>query len=280
MSARPQQRPSRLARSVAIAAAILFTSVGLAAAHDMFIKPTRFFAPENSEVRLRLLNGTFVLSENAIARNRLADASYISPRGRVQLDTTEWGVRGDTSTFHIHTREAGTYVVGVSTKPSEIDLSGDDFNLYLESDGIPDVLAARRRDGELGVAVRERYHKHVKSLIQVGTARSDLYSRAMGYPAELIPIENPYTLRPGATIQLRVLVDGRPVANQLVQYGGESSNGTRFAQQDARSDANGIVRVPLATAGAWYVKFIHMARLTSGPVNYESKWASLTFEVR
>ncbi len=181
------------ARAIRVAALVLVLSIAsasIAFAHDMFLKPTRYFAPENVEVRVRVLNGTFTKSENSIARDRLADASVLTPRGRTKIDTAEWSVRGDTSTFHIHTRTAGTYVIGASTKPSEIDLSADDFNLYLADDGIPDVLEARRRAGELQKPARERYHKHVKAFVQVGDARSDLYATPMGYPAELMPLEN------------------------------------------------------------------------------------------
>lgn len=258
----------------------LVVSAGLAQAHDMFVKPTRYFAPENAEVRVRVLNGTFTKSENSIARNRLADASVLTPRGRIRLDTAEWGVRGDTSTFHIHTRSAGTYVIGVSTKPSEIDLSGEDFNLYLEEDGIPDVLEARRRAGELAKAVRERYHKRVKAFVQVGEARSDLYATPMGYPAELIPLENPYSLAKGATLRVRTLVDGKPAANQYVLYGGTGAADASFEQKSVRSDAAGVAQIPLATAGTWYVKFINMARVGRDGVDYESKWATITFQVR
>lgn len=277
-SSRPR-RPRRTAAVVVVS--LLMASASLAAAHDMFVKPTRYFAPENAEVRARLLNGTFSKSENSIARNRLADASFLTPRGRIRLDTAEWGVKGDTSTFHIHTRGAGTYVIGVSTKASVIDLSADDFNLYLQEDGIPDALEARKKTGELNKPARERYHKHVKALVQVGAARSDLYATPMGYPAELIPTQNPYTLQAGATLRVKTLVDGRPAANQYVLYGGEQPNGKgAMEQKSTRSDAQGVASIPLRQAGVYYVKFINMAKLARDSVDYESKWATLTFEVR
>lgn len=279
-SAPSSSRVRRIAPA-AVAVGLLFASVTLAAAHDMFVKPTRFFAPENGEVRVRLLNGTFSKSENSIARKRLGDASVLTPRGRVKLDTAEWGVKGDTSTFHIHTRDAGTYVIGVSTKPSRIDLSADDFNLYLQDDGIPDVLEARKKAGELNKPAKERYHKHVKALVQVGTTRSNHYATAMGYPAELIPMENPYTLQKGATLRVKTLVDGKPAGNQYVLYGGELPNGgAGMEQKNTRSDAQGIASIPLSQAGVYYVKFINMTKVQKDTVDYESKWATLTFEVR
>lgn len=283
MSRSPRVDHSRMPgslRTPAITLTLLLTAVTAAAAHDMFLKPTRHFAPENAEVRIRVLNGTFVRSENSIARNRLADLSVVSPTRRSSLDTAEWSVTGDTSTFHIHTRGAGTYVVGVSTKASVIELSGDDFNLYLKDDGIPDMLEARTRAGELNKPARERYSKHVKTLIQVGQARSAHYATVMGYPAELVPLENPYSLSTGGTLRVRTLVDGKPAGNQYVLYGGQTASDAGIEQKNTRSNAEGIASIPLSQGGTWYVKFINMVPVRGDSVTHESKWATITFQVR
>jgi len=249
-------------------------------AHDMFVKPTPFFAPADGEVHVRLLNGTFTWSEKAIARHRIADASMLTPVGRMPLDTAEWDVDGDASAFPVHTQDDGTYVIGVSLKPNQIELAADDFNRYLEVDGIPDVLAARKAAGELGKPARERYHKHVKAMLQVGQGRSNHYATAFGYPAEIIPLTNPYDAKVGQSLRLELLVDGRPAANQVVQFGGQEPSGAAIAQTEGRSDAQGVIEVPLTKAGIWYVKFIHMESVKEPEVDYESKWSSLTFEVR
>jgi uncharacterized GH25 family protein len=103
----------------------------------------------------------------------------------------------------------------------------------------------------------------------------------LGYPAELVPIENPYTLQVGGVLRVRTLVDGRPAANQYVIFGGRTSSGGRIAQRSVRSNAEAVARVPLRVRGTWYVKFINMARLEGDTAaDYESKWATLTFQVR
>jgi hypothetical protein len=247
----------------------------------MFVKPDRFHVAENADLLVRVLNGTFSKSENSIARARVADVSVVSPSGRAPVDTVDWGVAGDTSTFRVRTGAAGTYVVGASTRSTIIELSGKDFNLYLKEDGIPDVLEARRAAGELAAGARERYSKHVKALVQVGEARSDHFGSALGYPAEIVPLDNPYALDRGGLLRVRTLVDGKPVANQYVVYGGRSPSGARIAQRSVRSDADGVASVPVRGAGTWYVKFIHMARLENdAAADYESKWATLTFQRR
>jgi uncharacterized GH25 family protein len=74
-------------------------------------------------------------------------------------------------------------------------------------------------------------------------------------------------------------VDGRPIANQTVLWGGEAG-GRALPQHSARTDSAGVVVVTPDMAGKWYVKFIHMIRATEAGLDYESKWATLTFEVR
>ena len=272
---------SRAIAGGAVAAlGLILAAAAAAEAHDMFLRPVRYYIEPNATALVRVLNGTFSKSENSIARARLADIAVVSPFGRSRLDTAHWSVQGDTSTFELKATAAGTYVLGASTKPNVIALQARDFNAYLEEDGIPDVLNARRRDGELGKPARERYSKHVKAIVQVGAARSAAAVLPLGYPAELVPVANPYGLKIGDTLNLRTLVEGRPVAGQLVQYGGRQLAGSNIPQRETRSDANGVARIKVATAGVWYVKFVNMVRVSGDTVDYESRWATLTFQVR
>lgn len=250
--------------------------------HDLFWRLTSYFVAPRTAVRMPVLNGTFSRSENSIAWSRVVDLSVQSPAGRQVQDSARWDTRGDTSWLSYTTGDAGTYVVGLSTHPKVLELSGADFNTYLADDGVPDVLAARRRDGELTRGVRERYAKHVKAIFQVGDTRSDAWRTPLGYPAELVPLRNPYTLQPGDTLALRCLVRGEPVPNQYVMIGGRKGRAgdVRLPATSARCGTDGVVRVPLSQPGRWFVKFIHMTRVNDGEADYASQWASLTFEVR
>ena len=283
LATEPEDRKRRgsVARVAACVAALLVVTAGVLSAHDLFLRPVRFFVPENSDVRIHVLNGTFSKSEGAVTRDRVRALDVISPAGVNTLDTSAWVPSGDTTVLTLRTGGAGTYVVGASLKPRELRLEAKDFNKYLATDGVPDILEARRQGGELDRPARERYHKHVKAVLQVGSQPSGGFDRALGYPAELVPLDNPYGLRVGAPLRVRALVDGRPVANQYVVTGGRGARGARIAQRGVRTDAEGVARVPLRSAGVWYVKFIHMARASADTtIDYESKWATLTFQVR
>lgn len=258
---------------------LLVLTASVLLAHDLFLKLETYFVPPRTAVRVAVLNGTFSTSEGAVTADRLRDLSIAGAAGRVPLARDSWKPQGDTTWLTVTTGEPGTYVVGASLLARQIALRADQFNAYLEEDGIPDVLEARRRTGEMGRDARERYQKHVKAIIQVGDARTDAFGVVLGYPAEIVPVTNPYQLRVGDTLAVHCLVEGRPVSHQLVIAGGER-DGQAIAEARTRSDVDGVARFAIRGPGKWYVKFIHMEPVRGDSVNYESKWATLTFQVR
>lgn len=249
-------------------------------AHDLFLKLNTYVLQPHSTATVRFLNGSFQKSESGIAPARFRDVSIVSPaQGRTHPATTQFQDEGNTTGLNLETAEAGTYIVGASTTPREIDLKVEDFNRYLEHDGIPDMLAARRKSGQLKQDVRERYSKHVKAIFRVGSALTDSFKTSLGYPVELIPLQNPYALGVGQTLEILSLLDGQPIANQFVMAAWEF-NGKESPPLTARTNAKGIVRIPLKSTGKWCVKMIHMVAIQDANLNYESKWATLTFEVK
>ena len=271
-------------RAVVLALVLVCTTATLVFSHDLFLKPDVFFVAPNGVVRLTALNGTFSTSEGTVTADRLVDLAVVGPAGRLKGDTAAWIAKGKASTWTAKVGGAGTYVLGASLRPKLIRLEGQQFNAYLADDGLPDILAARKAGGELATPATERYAKHVKALLQVGTAPSATFGTVLGYPAELVPLDNPYEAVKGQrTLRVRALVDGAPIPNQVVLAGGRTAAGVRIAAQTVRTDANGVATIALGTRGTWYVKFIRMVRVPALPrdsVDYESKWATLTFAVR
>jgi hypothetical protein len=259
-----------------LALACLAASAG---AHDLFLKLDTYFLRPNAKATVSVMNGTFRKSDGAVARERMRDVSVVSPSGVSRPPDSSWRDDGKTTLLDIETGGPGTYVVGLSTNPREIDLKAKDFNEYLAHDGLPDTLAARKKKGELGKDVRERYSKHVRAVFQVGDGLTDDYRKPFGYPVEIIPQQNPYSLRVGQHVEVLCTLDGRPIAGQFIMAGWESKGG-KLRSLSARTDERGIARIRLGGSGKWFVKFIHMTPLDDPQLNYESKWASLTFEIR
>jgi len=248
-------------------------------AHDLFLKTDSFFLQPNSKFTIKVMNGTFQESEGAVSFARLNDVSVVSAGKRVHPQEADFTKNETTAFMNLTTGEAGTFVVGISTKHREIALKAADFNGYLKEDGLPDTLEERRKTGELEKDAKERYSKHVKAILQVGKKQTDDYKTVLGYPVELVPQQNPYKLKKGDALEILCLKDGKPLAGQVVLAGREQK-GKIIASSDLRSDAKGIIKLRLDGAGQWYVKFINMTKLDDPNLNYESKWTTLTFEIR
>jgi hypothetical protein len=63
-----------------------------------------------------------------------------------------------------------------------------------------------------------------------------------------------------------------------VQRGG--GGGAAIEERMVRTDQYGVARITLDSPGKWYVKFVNMVEVMDNDLDYESKWATLTFEIR
>jgi uncharacterized GH25 family protein len=253
--------------------------------HDMFLVMSDHDVPEGSEITVALYNGTFDASENTIDRERMVDVTVVDGTGHATHPSTDQWWEEETVTYlGFRSGAPGTHVVGVSTASRLIELTAEEFNEYLEHDGVVDMIEARRRDGVADRDATERYSKHVKTILQVGDSKTDTFSHRFGYPIEIVPLANPGNLGAGDTLEVLVLAGGKPVAGQLVyaSYAGfhfHHGSGAHHEAATLRTDDRGVATIELARSGRWYVRLIHMVFSDEEGVDYESNWATLTFEV-
>jgi uncharacterized GH25 family protein len=202
-------------------------------AHDMYLKFDTYFFEPDTEVSLMLFNGTFDRSENVITRDRMLDVSLVGNGIRTAVDNAQWSEKGDTTLLRFNTGDVGTWIAGVSTAPRNIEMTADDFNNYLEHDGVVDMLEWRKQNNALGQDAVEKYSKHVKTIFQVGNELSSDWKTVLGYPIEFVPLNNPYNLHAGHDMHVQLLWQGEPLANQLVYVG---SNNIEEAHTHANNE--------------------------------------------
>jgi len=255
-----------------------------AGAHEMFLKPVRFDPAPGSTAVIALFNGTIDKSENPITRDRMKAVSVMTGGKVAAPDPGQWRDDAVTSYLDLTVGAPGTYVVGVSTAPKIIQLSADNFEEYLRHDGIEDTLKARQAEKVERTPVRERYSKHVKTILQVGETQTDDYARPLGFPAEILLARNPAAVKVGEVLEFQALIKGQPMAGQLVYasyegFHGEVPGGGAGRAVRLRTDAAGKASFKVSQAGRWYVTLINMQKAT-GDATYESNWSTVTFQIR
>ena len=251
-------------------------------AHEMFLKAEDYFLAPDTSIVLKLLNGTFDESLNAIDVERMQDVSLVFNGQKIHPPLSAWYDAENISFLDIETASPGTYVAGVSTRQNMITLSAADFTSYLKHDGILDTLTEFEKTGSTS-DVRERYSKHVRMIFQVGEKRSEDYSRALGYPVEILLQDNPYNLAVGDTLGFRITYEGKPIGNQLVYASYQDFYGSDEAAAHAitvRTDEKGLANFVIEAKGIWYISLIHMKKIDDPDADYQSDWATVTFEIR
>ncbi|MDX2144611.1 MAG: DUF4198 domain-containing protein [Rhodospirillaceae bacterium] len=267
-----------------ICVAVALAGVAPATAHELFLKASTYIQEPHSRQIIGLVNGTFDKSENSVDRSRMADVSIIGGGTKTNPTAESWYDENNTSFLKYETGASGTYVIGVSTKPKELTMPREAFIAYLEHDGILDTLKDFTASSKLA-KVTERYSKHVRAITQVGGERTRDYSSELGYPIEIILEKNPYDLRFGDDLPFRVLFRGQPLANQIVRasyegFHGHDSSGRHISSVDMRTDKDGRASFLLSNKAVWYLTLIHMQKVDEAGLDYESNWATVTFQVK
>lgn len=276
----------------------VFITLIVLSGHDMFLKMGTYFLEPNTNATIELFNGTFELSENTIDRNRMIDVSLVGNGERTVVDTSQWIEKGNTTILNFKTGEPGTWVAGLSTKARNIELNAEDFNEYLEHDGVLDMIEYRKQNNTVEDDAIEKYSKHVKAIFQVGDQKTDDWKAILGYPIEFVPLQNPYGLKPGGKLDVKLLSKGQALSNQLVYVGStigehsheyskdddhshddETGEGHHHDATQLRTDKNGNVSMDIENEGQWFLRTIHMVLSEEEGLTHESNWATLTFEV-
>lgn len=248
--------------------------------HELFLKSNSYYLKSYHESELYLFNGTFDKSENVISRDRIINPQIIGPDYNFKPESGDFYDKGEATYLKFKTGISGTYVAGISTKPSHIELSGEEFTEYLEHEGLTEIILDRKNKGISNKSANEKYSKHVKAILQVDENRTDNYLTELDYPIEFIPMRNPYRLSIGDEMSFRLLYLGKPLSNQTVHVSSRRNKNIKDGEEiSLKTDNKGEVTFKISNEGHWYIATIHMLESSEENFDYESNWATLSFEV-
>ncbi len=152
----------------------------------------------------------------------------------------------------------------------------EDFAAFVEAHDLGDAIAAHGARGLPEAGFDEVYTRHAKALVSVGEGSGA--DRAFGMPVEIVALANPYEGTPQA-LPVRLLEGGAPRPDAQLEMFVRAA-GTKDAIEPVRlrSDADGVVRVPLTPGTEVMLNFV-VLRPDAGAAPWRSLWASLTFAV-
>ncbi|HEV2844825.1 MAG TPA: DUF4198 domain-containing protein [Thermoanaerobaculia bacterium] len=252
--------------------------IGLAAApaaraHDFWIEPSTYTPTPGQRVAVRLRVADHFPGD-PFPRNAARIERFAVLGGGAEAAVP--GVDGTDPAGYLVADKPGLYQIVYDSNHASIELAGEKFEQHLAEQGLERIGELRKKDGRSAAAAKEIYSRSVKALIAVGGGSGEGFDRPAGLPLELIAEQDPFRLKPGEELPVRLLYQGKPLAGAWV----EARNPRRSEERvSGRTDREGRVRLRLASAGPWLIKSVHMvpAPKDSG-ADWESFWASLTFE--
>lgn len=246
-------------------------------AHTLYVLPAKFKVGIGETLVFSVHNGdSFPASDEAVSPQRLLDCRLVSKAGATPVN--DFRVLGRATHAVVKMERAGSHWLAVHTRSNLLSLDQRKFESYLKEEGLEWVAAWRQDHNEAHKPGRERYTKHAKSLIVAG-APDDGWQVRLGLDLEFIPESDPAKLKPGERLPVQLLWRGKPAANVRVEraWAAGTQHGVGIV---GRTDANGRLAVPVDKAGRWRIHAVAMERVADNQeVDWESFWATLTFEV-
>jgi len=273
---------------------LLLTTAALA--QEFWLQPVSFRVATGALVPLRLLVGqSFVGKAWARPTRRVARFMRYGPSGPADSTDLRPALLADSLDPVLRCPAPGTHLLALTSQLAFSELPADLFTAYLREQGLGYTLRQRQ---EAGVAAtkpgREAYRRCAKSLLLATTgprlpsASADTtYRRVLGLPLELVPEQNPYRLRPGAGLTVRVLRQGQPVPGALVHVWQmelaaevKQNHPPTVVHFTTYTNAQGRLLLRLPGAGPYLLATV---RIENAPptlaarADWLSTWASLSF---
>lgn len=247
----------------------------IASAHDLWIEPSSFRPAVGERISVALRVGQHLQGE-PVPRIPVLIDRFIVKDGAGERPVI--GRDGMDPAGFLSVDEAGPQWIGYQSKAYPMTIEARKFEAYLKEEGLEWVIAVRKKKGQSAALGRERFYRCAKSLIDVPGAKKTTADAPLGFTLELVPRKNPYAVRVGDALPLLLTFRGKAIANVLVVA---MSRDDPKKVTSARTDTRGQVALRLPHAGFWLIKAVHMeAAPASSGVDWESWWASMTFDLR
>jgi uncharacterized GH25 family protein len=251
-----------------------------ASAHDCFLIAKPYRATPGSPVKIEIhIDDAF--PGKHVPWNPERITRFHQWHGRTLLDSVVPEPLEDSSGVLRNLQQAGLHLFVVDWAARQIEIESKAFTQYLQKEGLDHIVKLRKERKEDTKAGRERYSRYLKTFVSQGIGNEDAYRHIVGQRIELIPLENPAAKKVGDTLRVRLLYEGKPVQGAKISaiYSGAKVKPGSYTQS-YRTNKEGVALVRLTNPGIWLVRTVYMIPAERPDVDWESFWASMTFEVR
>jgi uncharacterized GH25 family protein len=243
-------------------------------AHEFWLQPEKFIYKKGEPINIRFWVGEDFAGINWTGnRAKVISLQLYSGNSISDLAGNISDANGDSLQLSIP--DEGTAMVTFNSANSFIQLDAAKFNAYLKDDGLQNAMDYRAVHNETDTAGKEFYQRSVKTLIQVGSKKSNI-SHPTNLPLDIVPLKNPYGLKDNDSLTVRILFNKQILTNQLVNVWQRRANKTNRQVYHTNEKGELVFKVP--AKGKWMVSTVKMIRADNNQqANWQSYWGSCTW---
>lgn len=249
-----------------------------AGAHDFWLQPRSFWIAPGSVAPVSMLVGHGRdRAPWAVSVDRVLVLRSIGPRGSQEHRPALRGMRSAAEVALPFTAP-GTHVLALQSGYAESNLPSQRFNAYAKEEGLTPALRLRRRTGKADTAGREIYSRRAKALVQVGPpgAPQPHVTRPIGLTLEIVPERDPYRLRGGESLPVRVIYEGKPLAGALVKLTNLAADERPVETHLTDRAGRAVFKAP--RNGAWLLNVVWTKPIQGNrKADFDTTFSSLTF---
>lgn len=245
-------------------------------AHEFWLEPQQYIFSRGEEINIRLKVGEGFKGENWSGNREKINflQLYYSDVADSSLHQHISDEKGDSLQFSIF--EEGTAMVVFNNLNTYIELEPQKFLEYLTEDGLTNAIDYRKEHQESDSAGREYYQRSVKTIVQVGAVKTDVYKKQTPLPLDIIPQSHPYAVSGKQLMKMKILFNKEPLPQHKIRVWHKMPDGV--TDSSYTSDENGIISFTIEPKGEWMVSCVNMIRLEDDPkAQWQSYWGSCTW---
>jgi uncharacterized GH25 family protein len=244
--------------------------------HEFWMPPSKFLFASGEKLLVRFMVGeNFMGDQWDLKTHRIEKLEHHKLSGIKSLIDSVTDI--EKQNLAVTLKEEGTHMIVLQSNNAFIELDGEKFNEYLKEDGLDDVYAHREKTNTLSKPSKEFYSRYSKLLVQVGQKKDDTYKKVIGFPIEIIPEQNPYSLKKGDPVRFKILFEGKPLFGARVKVWNRFDNRTTL--QNIHTEKNGVIETRISNPGPWMVSVVKMVPSKLPGAEWQSYWGSLVFGV-
>ena len=255
---------------------LLALGIALISAREFWLQPSKFVYKSGENLVMNFKAGENFIGEPwDLKRNQIESLvlQHSSSSSSV-LDS----IKNDENDFlSLTLRAEGSYLLSMQTKNEVKEWEPEDFNSFLKEYGLDEILDRRAKANTHASPAKEYYSCYTKLLLQVGEKKDDTHKKANNFPVEIMPLENPYSLKIGDPIHFKILFDGKPVFGVRVKVWNRFDNRTTI--QNIYTEKDGTLETRVSSPGPWMVSVVRMVSSKQPGAEWQSYRGSLMFGI-